>query len=69
MKHHPTNILFAGHVYTARIKDAPCPLPGREDYVVATSHRGIPAYWIDGILYMRNHDATTRDFDNAEVVG
>ena len=50
-------LIINGHRYIARYKNAPCPIPGRENCMIATEHKGLPAYWENGILYLM-HDRT-----------
>lgn len=50
------SILINTHIYIGRFKNVPCPVPGWEDGIVGTHREGIPAYWEDGILYLRQSD-------------
>lgn len=39
--------------YTPVAQNVPCPMPGREDYMILTTHDGQPAIWQDGTLYTK----------------
>lgn len=45
-------LFYNGHTYN-NVGPAPCPIPGCEDGMVATSDaNGVPAWWTDGCLFV-----------------
>ena len=55
-----SDLYFHGHVYK-NVGPAPCPMPGRENCQVATSHDGKPAWWQNGNLYVMDEAESKTD--------
>jgi len=51
---------FHGHVYE-NVGPAPCPMKGRENGLVATFHKGKPAWWKGGNLFVKSEAESKTD--------
>lgn len=52
----PNVIIINNHAYEAAF-ECPCPIPGRWDCTIADFVDGVPAYWQDGVMYVRRYEA------------
>lgn len=48
-------LFYQGHTYN-NVGPAPCPIPGNEDAMIATSVNGVPAWWQNGFMFLMEKD-------------